>query len=122
MLIFCIFVPQNQSDPFAEVGRKIADSNYQVQPYILARGTTKQISQMYLVLGDGKLVQLSRHASPVNAIDLLLKCYFSLTLHYPLGWKNVFRFIQVHVFKIPKENARESDFSEKAISIRNTVI
>lgn len=53
---------------------------------------------------------------------LTLKSFFALCMHFPLGWKNVLRFIHVHVFKIPVERKREGSFDDKFLMIDNVCL
>ncbi|KAK3916612.1 Proton extrusion protein PcxA [Frankliniella fusca] len=110
------------SDPQQEVKRRYSEETYPLQPHILAIGSKRNIQTMYLVLGDGLLLNLKHSATPTKAIDLLLKTFFALQLHYPLGWKNVFRFIQVHIFDMPPDRPRESTFSEKLLILKHTTL
>jgi hypothetical protein len=90
-----------------------------VQPYIMAIGHARCIGKKFLVVGDSKIVELNRNAAPANAIDVLFKSFFAFRAHFPLGWKNVLRFLQVHVYDIPLENPRKSKFKEVLIRIKN---
>ncbi|KAK3920037.1 Ribosomal RNA large subunit methyltransferase G [Frankliniella fusca] len=110
------------SDPQQEVKRRYSEETYPLQPHILAIGSKRNIQTMYLVLGDGLLLNLKHSATPTKAIDLLLKTFFALQLHYPLGWKNAFRFIQVHIFDMPPDRPRESTFSEKLLILKHTTL
>jgi len=92
---------------------------YTIQPYILAQGDRNSIVELYLVIENSKLLKLNGGTSITAAIDLLIKCFFALCMHFPLGWKNVLRFIHVHVYNIPVENPRESIFEEKFMMINN---
>lgn len=100
-------------DPNLEVERRRKEETYPLQPYLLGIGTPRNINRIFLVLGDSKLVALHHTATPIHALDLLFKTFFTLSSFYPLGWKNVFRFVQVYVYEIPLENKRESTFSDK---------
>lgn len=86
----------------------------------MIQGHPKALGKMHIVCGNGDLFELPRAASPTNAVDLLFKTYFALHLHYPLGWKNVLRFLQVNVYEIPLENNRESGFDSVLMRIKNT--
>ncbi len=86
----------------------------------MAIGHPKAMGTMYLVIGDSKIIELHRTATPTKAIDLLFKTYHALNIHYPLGWKNVLRFIAVHIFYIPPEGKRESQFQTQLRQIKNT--
>lgn len=118
MFLFC----QAGSNPEHEAAKRRDSANYFIQPHLMVSGTPNAFQNIYLVLGDGVLVPLTRAASATNAVDLLLKTFFALNLHFPLGWKNAFRFIQVHVYEIPLENLRESSFDETLIRIKNTTL
>ena len=109
-------------NPEAEAHKRRMEANYQVQPHLMAVGHAKSIGKMFLSIEDGKLLELSRSATPTNAVDLLLKTYFALHVFFPLGWKNAFRFIQIYGYGIPLENARESSFSEPYLRIMNTAL
>lgn len=86
----------------------------------MAIGPAESLGKLFLVIGDGKVLELPRQCKAIQAIDLLLKVYHGLHLHYPLAWKNVYRFIQVHVYDIPlPPKSRESKFSEKMLEIKN---
>jgi hypothetical protein len=108
------------SDPNDYVTQRQAESEYKVQPYILATGNQQGqgVRKMWLVV-DGKLMELHRNATPVTAMDLLIKSFFVFHLHFPLAWKNVLRFLQVHIFQIPLENQRWSKFSEVHLRLQN---
>lgn len=108
------------SDPEHEATKRREAAKYSIQPHLMATGNPHVLAQMFLVLGDGVVMSLPRSATPTNAVDLLLKTFFALSLHYPLGWKNVFRFLQVHVYELPLENPRESSFDETLIRIMNS--
>ena len=105
-----------------EAQKRRNEANYPVQPYVMAVGSPDNISKMFIVVGDTRLFELPRTASATNALDLLIKTFFVGNLFYPLGWKNALRFLQVHVYKIPPENPRESTFDEKLLFILNTVL
>ncbi|KAK3919946.1 putative GTP-binding protein EngB, partial [Frankliniella fusca] len=107
-------------DPKTEADKRRAAVNYPLQPHIMIQGHPKALGKMHIVCGNGDLFELPRAASPTNAVDLLFKTYFALNLHYPLGWKNVLRFLQVNVYEIPLENNRESGFDSVFMRIKNT--
>ncbi|KAK3918348.1 Pentatricopeptide repeat-containing protein, chloroplastic [Frankliniella fusca] len=107
------------SDSSAEAAKKREAARHQVQPHLMVVGHPRALGKMFLVCGNGECMELPRQASPTNAIDLLFKTYFALHLHYPSGWKNVFRFLQVHVYNIPLHNPRESSFEALMMKIRN---
>ncbi|XP_026276302.2 uncharacterized protein LOC113205063 isoform X2 [Frankliniella occidentalis] len=106
------------SDPNQYVTQRQAESEYKVQPHILATGNQQGVRKMWLVV-DSKLMELHRNATPVTAIDLLIKSFFVFHLHFPLAWKNVLRFLQVHIFQIPLENERWSKFSEVHLRLKH---
>ncbi|KAK3921590.1 Efflux pump himE [Frankliniella fusca] len=108
------------SNPQEEAAKHRQEAGYPIQPHIMAVGHPKAMGTMYLVVGDGKIIELHRTATPTKAIDLLFKTYHALNIHYPLGWKNVLRFIAVHIFYIPPEGKRESQFQEQLRRIKNT--
>lgn len=95
-------------------------NNNHVQPYVLAVGTPKKIDRCFLAMGDGHLVQLPRATLPLKAIDLLFKCHFVLNSYYNLGWKNVFRYLEVNIYKM-KVNGRAqlSCFKEQHLQLVN---
>lgn len=111
------------TDPNVEAEKFINSSGYAVQPFMMAQGRPGEyLGQKYIVCGTGQLFQLPRQVRSVKAFDLLFKTYYALHLHYPLGWKNVFRFIQVHLYGIPSENPRESTFENAFMIVQNTHI
>lgn len=81
--------------------------NYPIQLYILAVGDSNKFHSLILVLGT----------LPLRALDLLFKLHFVLQSHLVLGWKNVFRFLQIHVSKVPitadQAKNRHSTFVEQ---------
>ena len=111
LIVLCSYLLQAGSDPKLEADKRRAEAGYMIQPHLLCIGNQKALGRMFLVVGDSSLLELSRNATPTNAVDLLLKTYFTLHLHYPLGWKNAFRFFQIYIYGIPSEK-RESSFPE----------
>ncbi|KAK3922018.1 hypothetical protein KUF71_011194 [Frankliniella fusca] len=109
------------TDPTQYVSRRFSESVYKIQPHVLAVGNQQAIRKMYLAV-DSKLMEFKNSATPINAIDTLVKSFFVFNLHFPLAWKNVLRFLQLHVYKIPLENPRWSKFSEVESRIRNTQV
>ncbi|XP_052126354.1 uncharacterized protein LOC127750012 [Frankliniella occidentalis] len=82
-----------------------------VQPYILATGTAKKIESLSVVLGDSHIIKLPRGCLPLRAVDVLIKAHWALSSHFCLGWKNTFRFLSTHIYKLPLENERLSTFT-----------
>lgn len=120
---FVILIFQMGTDPKVEAEKHISDANYPVQPFLMVQGRPGEfLGQKFIVCGNGSIVSLPRQIRSVKAIDLLFKTYFALYLHYPLGWKNVFRFLQVHLFDIPLDNPRESTFESALMILNNTNI
>lgn len=113
---------QSGTDPSVQAQVKRDEATYPVQPYVMAVGSPNSISKMFIVVGDTRLFELPRNASVTNALDLLFKTFFVANLFYPLGWKNVLRFLQVHIYAIPLENPRESTFDEQLLLILNTAL
>lgn len=71
-----------------------------VQPYLIAiKGTaTNSILKYFLVLDSFK-VQLG-NVTFLRAIDWLFKSYHVFNVHYPLSWKNFFRFLQACMYNV----------------------
>jgi hypothetical protein len=57
--------------------------------------------------------QLPRDTDPTRALDLLIKTFYVLEIHFPLGWKNVLRFLAVHIFKIMPSSPKVSIFMQE---------
>lgn len=91
--------------------------NHPIQPYVLAVGDSKKLHTLILVLGDGVSIQLPRGTLPLRAFDLLFKVHFVFQSYFILGWKNVFRFVQLHICKLPitdeQVKNRHSTFMEQ---------
>jgi hypothetical protein len=104
-----------------EIEQKRAGSNHSIQPYIMAVGHPRCIGKMYLVWGDSHSMELSRSATPLRAIDLWFKAHYVLHCPPVLGWKNVFRFLEVHLFGITPENPRLSLFMEKYLELQSVL-
>lgn len=103
-----------------EIETKRSKTNHPIQPYLLGIGSTKKIESFILVLGDSQSVQLPPGVQSVKAIDLLFKAHFALDTHYLLGWKNVFRFFEIHLYKLKIAGPRLATFTEQFMQLNNT--
>ena len=114
---FFLFSSQVGSNIPEAITEKRGRCNYPIQPYILAVGDSNKFHSLILVLGDGASIQLPMGTLPLRALDLLFKLHFVLQSHLVLGWKNVFRFLQIHVSKVPitadQAKNRHSTFVEQ---------
>jgi len=68
-------------------------SKFPIQPYLLAVGDIDNIHTWCLVLGDSHSIGLPVSTEPTRALDLLLKSFYVLNVHFPLAWKHAFRFV-----------------------------
>ena len=104
---FLLFSSQVGSNIPEAITEKRGRCNYPIQLYILAVGDSNKFHSLILVLGT----------LPLRALDLLFKLHFVLQSHLVLGWKNVFRFLQIHVSKVPitadQAKNRHSTFVEQ---------
>lgn len=116
---FLLFQRGTNPQHAIEMKRQAAD--YRVQPYLLALGDNQAFTRLCVVVGDSNFFFL-KTVSTTSAVDLLFKTYFAFNLFYPLGWKNVFRFLETNVFNIPLSNPRESKFEEQLLMIKSTVL
>ncbi|KAK3917324.1 Nitrate reductase [Frankliniella fusca] len=102
-----------------EINEKRTKSKHPIQPYLLGVGTEKKIESIILVLGDSQSVQLPPGVQVLKAIDLLVKAHYVLNTHYVLGWKNVYRFLEVHMYKLKPSGSRLSTFTEHYLQMVN---
>jgi len=106
-----------------EIETKRVNSNHPVQPYLVGVGDKKKILTYILVLGDSQSIQLPRNCLGLRALDLLIKAHYALNIEFVLGWKNVYRFLTLHVYKLPptKEQIekRHSTFVEQFMQLKN---
>ncbi|XP_034230098.1 uncharacterized protein LOC117638947 isoform X2 [Thrips palmi] len=116
-----LFIVPLGSDPQQQADQRRSESEYMIQPHLMTVGNGRD-AKIFLVLGDSKLLELSRAATLTNATDLLLKSFFVFSAYFPLGWKNAFRFLQLYVYKIPLDSARESSFPEHYLRLKNMSI
>ncbi|KAK3918540.1 Transcription factor IIIB 50 kDa subunit, partial [Frankliniella fusca] len=72
------------SDPASYMTERQTESEYKIQPHILATGNLQGISKMWLVV-DGKFLELPSHATPAMAIDLLLKSFVCFPPSFPVS-------------------------------------
>ncbi len=80
-------------------GRR-AKSAGAVQPYLLGITgiITNDILKYFLVLDSSK-IDLG-NCTFLRAVDWLFKSYHVFNVHYPISWRNFFRFLQTCVYKV----------------------
>ncbi len=97
MLLF-LFQVGKSTDEYVE--NKRSKSKSPVQPYLIGVKaiTSDSILKYFLVL-DSTIIELG-NVSFIRAVDWLFKSYHVFNLHYPLSWRNFFRFLQTCIYKI----------------------
>lgn len=100
-----------------EVQKKRDNVPYSVMPYLLGFGSPKKVEKIHLVWGDSHTTELPTGTQPLKAVDILFKSFSVLCLPYYLGWKNFFRFLSFHLYKIPLDNNRLSTYDEKYLQL-----
>ena len=90
---------QQSQDIEVFIQERIDAAKAPIQPYLILvqAALTSKIVRHFLVL-DSSPVQITVN-STVNAIDILFKSYFIFNVHFPLGWRNTFHFLQTAIYK-----------------------
>jgi len=73
-----------------------------VQPYMTCvegQGRNKRDASLF-VNCDGSLLAVSTTEPPLVAFDLLFKAFFVFSVKFPPSLKNVFNFVEKHVYKM----------------------
>ncbi|KAK3920533.1 Phenylalanine--tRNA ligase alpha subunit, partial [Frankliniella fusca] len=85
-------------EEFVEENR--SKSNSAVQPYLIAvKGCVSVDILKYFLVLDSFTMELGKIPF-LRAIDWLFKSYHVFNVHYPLSWKNFFRFLQTCIYKV----------------------
>ncbi|KAK3932659.1 Superoxide dismutase [Mn/Fe] [Frankliniella fusca] len=100
-----------------EIARRCIERRHPIQPYLLCLGHPRCLGKITLVWGDKESTDLPVGIAPLKAVDYLAKAFHIMQVPYMLGWKNFFRFISYHFYRIPPEHNRLSVFTAQFVEL-----
>lgn len=72
-----------------------------LQPYVVFCGELKNLSCCHVVLDKNIIYNVD---TPINAIDITFKLFFSLKLEFPIACKHIWSFLQKYVYDMKEKS------------------